>query len=99
MNHVAMKAAEESAALNNRAGQYIDGGNAAIGDGAEVRGVLFIHLHLAGDRQDARDSSHLGGSDCNADAPLVFARNIYIVTAQRNVVCSFGGSRILWTAR
>jgi hypothetical protein len=96
VNHVAMKTAEESAALNKRTRQYIDGGNASVSDRAKVRGVLFIHLYLTGDRQDARDGSHLDGSDRNADAPLIFARNLYRVAALRSAFCSlFGGLSVL----
>jgi hypothetical protein len=88
VNQVAVEPAEDSAATNNGTGQYIDRSDAAVSDGAEVRGVLFIHLHLARDCKDARDGPHLDGSKRDAGTLLILARNLYGVAAPHTALCA-----------
>ena len=86
MHHVAAQAAEYLATPNHRTGQNVHGLDTAIGKGAQVRGVLLVHSHLAGDGERTRCALHQDKRRLDAGVPLIFGRDFDDVVRLRSTL-------------
>ena len=81
---------ENLSPANGSAGEHIDCGDAPVGDGPKMRGVLLIQSHLAGDRREcAGGALHQHKCDVDSSTLLILRRNLDDVVRLRPTFCGF----------
>jgi hypothetical protein len=95
VHHVAVQISEVLTSLDGHSRKHTNRSDAAIRQRSQMRGVLFIQLHLAGDGKFARYLLRLDSPNLYPGAPLGIGRDPdHIVALSAAIAALVGGLRI-----